>query len=229
MTILQNDAKSFVALFCYFLFFEYFCFFDLCHSFLLSCTLVKWSLVQHTRTDWCGRCEKATLALTGNRSPCLILLPPSLLVPLCILHHKSAVAASLFIWSQLKNFIPSVPLFCSSFLIRSIQRAPMFALEELWWALPSLKDFCKDMFCDYCCHCYRNASKFLHCSGDRIFNSSCLIIFCCHHHTDKWGNALQFLQEGARIQAQLTLSLTTLAKTKEKYEKVVASYVIHQK
>ena len=29
----------------------------------------------------------------------------------------------------------------------------------------------------------------------------------------------QFLQEGARIQAQLTLSLTTLAKTKEKYEK----------
>ena len=32
--------------------------------------------------------------------------------------------------------------------------------------------------------------------------------------------ALQFLQEGARIQAQLTLSLTTLAKTKEKYEKV---------
>ena len=31
---------------------------------------------------------------------------------------------------------------------------------------------------------------------------------------------LQFLQEGARIQAQLTLSLTTLAKTKEKYEKV---------
>ena len=32
-------------------------------------------------------------------------------------------------------------------------------------------------------------------------------------------NSLQFLQEGARIQAQLTLSLTTLAKTKEKYEK----------
>ena len=31
---------------------------------------------------------------------------------------------------------------------------------------------------------------------------------------------MQFLQEGARIQAQLTLSLTTLAKTKEKYEKV---------
>jgi len=29
----------------------------------------------------------------------------------------------------------------------------------------------------------------------------------------------KFLQEGARIQAQLTLSLTTLAKTKEKYEK----------
>ena len=29
----------------------------------------------------------------------------------------------------------------------------------------------------------------------------------------------QFLQEGARIQAQLTLSLTTLAKTKEKYDK----------
>ena len=176
MTILQNDAKSFVALFCYFLFFEYFCFFDLCHSFLLSCTLVKWSLVQHTRTDWCGRCEKATLALTGNRSPCLILLPPSLLVPLCILHHKSAVAASLFIWSQLKNFIPSVPLFCSSFLTRSIQWAPMFALEELWWALPSLKDFCKDMFCDYCCHCYRNASKFLHCSGDHIFMSSHLLL-----------------------------------------------------
>ena len=31
--------------------------------------------------------------------------------------------------------------------------------------------------------------------------------------------ALQFLQEGARIQSQLTLSLTNLAKTKEKYEK----------
>ena len=30
---------------------------------------------------------------------------------------------------------------------------------------------------------------------------------------------VQFLQEGARIQTQLTLSLTTLAKTKEKYEK----------
>ena len=35
----------------------------------------------------------------------------------------------------------------------------------------------------------------------------------------------QFLQEGARIQAQLTLSLTTLAKTKEKYEKVSVSNV----
>lgn len=31
--------------------------------------------------------------------------------------------------------------------------------------------------------------------------------------------SFQFLQEGARIQAQLTLSLTTLAKTKEKYDK----------
>ena len=30
---------------------------------------------------------------------------------------------------------------------------------------------------------------------------------------------VQFLQEGARIQTQLTLSLTTLAKTKEKHEK----------
>ena len=38
-------------------------------------------------------------------------------------------------------------------------------------------------------------------------------------------NALQFLQEGARIQAQLTLSLTTLAKTKEKYEKVRVSNI----
>ena len=38
-------------------------------------------------------------------------------------------------------------------------------------------------------------------------------------------NSLQFLQEGARIQAQLTLSLTTLAKTKEKYEKVGVSNI----
>ena len=43
----------------------------------------------------------------------------------------------------------------------------------------------------------------------------------CLQITDKniYLLTFQFLQEGARIQAQLTLSLTTLAKTKEKYDK----------
>ena len=40
-----------------------------------------------------------------------------------------------------------------------------------------------------------------------------------HHCRISNENQFQFLQEGARIQAQLTLSLTSLAKTKEKYEK----------
>ena len=226
MTILQNDAKSFVALFCYFLFFEYFCFFDLCHSFLLSCTLVKWSLVQHTRTDWCGRCEKATLALTGNRSPCLILLPPSLLVPLCILHHKSAVAASLFIWSQLK-YSSYCPFPSSAPHSSLVQYSSHVCFGRTLMSTTKFKGFLQGL-CFVIIVVTAIAMPWSSCTVQGIA-SSCLIIFCCHHHTDKWCNALQFLQEGARIQAQLTLSLTTLAKTKEKYEKVVASYVIHQK
>ena len=55
--------------------------------------------------------------------------------------------------------------------------------------------------------------------------STCTVYMYNFDYQNHFINALQFLQEGARIQAQLTLSLTTLAKTKEKYEKVSVSNV----
>ena len=62
----------------------------------------------------------------------------------------------------------------------------------------------------------------VHCH--HISHHTALHITYIYRHNNLF-NALQFLQEGARIQAQLTLSLTTLAKTKEKYEKVSVSNV----